>query len=117
VPETAKSASPAASKSSTELLSLSTAENQWKVITPARIETAKYRQSLIAAGGTDPIKTSRVIPPKISGDKRKHEYSEQIELALHPGSRPTDCKHKSTDEIKHQQQQRFWSRISHSNPH
>src|SRR5689334_20874519 len=32
-------------------------------MTPARSETARYRQSLIAAGGTDPISTSRVTPP------------------------------------------------------
>ncbi len=54
-PETTKSASPAASKMSTGLRKRSTAEYQWKMIAPGSSETAKYRQSLIAAA--EPIRS------------------------------------------------------------
>ena len=45
--------------------SRSIAVGHQKVIMPAKTETARYRQSLIAAGGTAPISRSRVIPPKL----------------------------------------------------
>jgi hypothetical protein len=64
-PDTAKSASPAPSNTSTGFRSRSMAVGHQKVIIPAKTETARYRQSLIAAGGTAPISRSRVIPPKL----------------------------------------------------
>jgi hypothetical protein len=73
------------------------------VIAPASRETAKYRQSLIAAGGTDPIRTSRLIPPGVSGNKREDQNADQIEPTRHPRHCSAVSEYEGADEIKHQQ--------------
>jgi hypothetical protein len=55
-----------------------------KVIMPARIETAKYRQSLIAAGGTAPMRHVASDSTHVAHYKRQYQYSEDIESTLDP---------------------------------
>src|SRR5678815_6178156 len=69
VPDTAKSARPAASKVRTILCRRCrrSARGEEKNTTkPARTEIPRYRQSLSAAGGIAPIRTSRVMPPAVA---------------------------------------------------
>ena len=102
-PATAKSASPAASKMSTGLRKRSTDR-----IRVEGDDAGKQRHREIApvadrAGGTDPIRTSRVIPPKFAGHKRQDQNAEQIEPALHPRHRPADREDEGAGKIKHKQ--------------
>src|SRR5438105_2565993 len=68
-PETAKSARPAASNTRTALRNRWMTGNQANVITPARTDTARYRQSPMAAGGIAPITTSRAMLPALAAAK------------------------------------------------
>ena len=103
-PETAKSASPAPSNTSTGLLQRSTHRDQQKVITPARSETARYRQSLIAAGGIAPIRRSRVMPPTLPAANDKTRTPKRSSRRLIPSSRTAQRKDKGSDEIEYQQE-------------
>ena len=77
---------------------------QKNVIIPARMETATYRQSLIAAGGTAPIITSRAIPPELPAAKDKTRTPKQIEPVLHRGRRSAERKDERAAKIEGHQQ-------------
>src|ERR1700687_5207522 len=65
---------------------------QKNVIRPARKDTARYRQSLIAAGGTLPISTSRAIPPAFAAAKESTRIPNRSSLCLTPATAPLSAK-------------------------
>ena len=61
---------------------------------PASIDTAMYRQSLIAAGGCAPIITSRAIPPELPAAKAKTKTPNKSSLCLTPAVAPLSANTK-----------------------
>src|SRR6476620_10722794 len=53
-----------------------------------------YRQSLMAAGGTAPIITSRAIPPELPAAKDKTKTPNKSSLCLTPAVAPLSAKTK-----------------------
>ena len=88
------SASPAASNTSTGLLSRLMIRCQENVTSPATIDTAIYRQSLIAAGVCAPMMTSRVIPPELPAAKDKTRTPNKSSLCLIPAVAPLSANTK-----------------------
>src|SRR5579862_1592518 len=61
---------------------------------PASIETAMYRQSLMAAGGTAPIIKSRAIPPELPAANDNTRTPNKSSLCLTPAVAPLSAKTK-----------------------
>src|SRR5271165_7441603 len=93
-PATAKNDNPAASNISTGVRSLSTPAYEKKVMSPARTEASKYRPSDRTAGGTAPINTSRVIPPKFPATKDRTRMPKMSSRRLTAATAPLIAKTK-----------------------
>ena len=61
---------------------------------PASSETARYRQSLIAAGGTAPIRRSRVMPPTLPAANDNTSTPKRSSRCLTPAAAPLSAKTK-----------------------
>ena len=94
VPTIANRASPTASNTSTGLRNRSVSGYQKKAINPATTETATYRQSWMATGGTAPIRMSRVIPPKFAATNDNTRTPNISRRCLIPAAAPLSAKTK-----------------------
>src|SRR5439155_17294114 len=95
VPDTAKSARPAASNVSTRLRSRrwrSGRGDQKNTADPASIEIPRYRHSLSAAGGIAPIRTSRVMPPAVAVANERTSTPKRSSRCLTPAVAPLRAK-------------------------
>ena len=63
-------------------------------MSPARTETRRYRSSDRAAGGTAPISTSRVIPPKFPATKDRTRMPKMSRRRLTAARAPLIAKTK-----------------------
>ena len=68
------------------------------------METATYRQSLIAAGGTAPIITSRAIPPELPAAKDKTRTPKRSSLCFTAGRRAAERENERAAKIEGHQQ-------------